>query len=212
MDLRRWVYDMRTRTALVLFLTSLVLGGILTFALGAFAAEPEATPSPKVIEVKGGVTNEKQPVTGSGFHWRDMAKGLDEAKSGRKPIVVDVYTDWCGWCKRMERDTYTSRDVQSYLEQTFVPVKLNAESATRLQYRGSSVSYRQLANGFRVTGYPTTVFLDADGGHIVSAPGYMRANDFLTVLRFIGDGHYKKKSFEEYKGELGEDSDSGAGR
>jgi thioredoxin-related protein len=196
MDFQRWVNDMRTRTALVLFLTSIVLGGLLTFALGAIAAAGD--PSPKVLVGKGTARREARSSSDQGLAWRDFGRGLSEAKAQRKRILVDVYTDWCGWCKRMDRDTYSEPEVQKYLSRTFVPVRLNAEAPTRVGYKGNEYSYRQLASGFRVTGYPTALFLESDGTHIVSAPGYMKATDFLSVLRFIGDGHYKNQDFQQY--------------
>jgi thioredoxin-related protein len=198
MDFQRWMNDMRTRTALVWFLTSIVVGGMLVFALAAIAAEGGSS---KTIDGKGAA---RAPVTTTGdpsIVWREFDVGLDQAKAGGKRVLVDVYTDWCGWCKRMDRDTYAKTEVQKYVAQAFIPVRLNAESSRKVRYKGSEYSLRQLASGFRVNGYPTTLFFEADGTHIVTAPGYMNASDFLTVLRYIGDGHYKDKDFEQFKAE-----------
>jgi thioredoxin-related protein len=99
----------------------------------------------------------------------------------------------------MDRDTYSVPEVRKYLGQAFVPVRLNAESSKKVAYNGGEYSYRELASGFKVNGYPTTLFLEADGKHIISAPGYMKAPDFLAVLRYIGDGHYKNMDFQQYR-------------
>jgi thioredoxin-related protein len=197
MEFQRWTDDMRTRTALVWFLTSIVVGGMLVFALAAAGAESAA--APKTV---GGKSADSTAAAKKGIAWREMGPALKEAKKQQKRILVDVYTDWCGWCKRMDRDTYARADVQTYLGATFIPVRLNAESSQRATYKGSDYSYRQLASGFRVTGYPTTVFLEADGSHITTAPGYMGATDFLAVLHYIGDGYYKQKEFQEFKSEF----------
>src|SRR5438552_2002702 len=95
---------------------------------------------------------EKQPE----FTWRDWNSGLREAASANRPVLVDVYTDWCGWCKRMDRDVYAQPEVRDYLSQHFVLVRLNAESPAAARYEGHAYTLRTLASRFRVSGYPTT--------------------------------------------------------
>ena len=131
--------------------------------------------------------------------WRGWNEGLAAAAGGPKPVIVDVYTDWCGWCKRMDRDVYARSDVSEYLNQHFVMVRLNAESAERVSYAGRSLTARALSGGFEVTGYPTTIFLKPDGTHLVNVPGYIPADKFLKLVRFVGDGHMDRgESWEAY--------------
>jgi thioredoxin-related protein len=133
------------------------------------------------------------------FQWRSWDDGLQEAGSSNKHVLVDVYTDWCGWCRRMDRDVYSRKDVREYLQSRFVTVKLNAESAERASYMGRDFTARTLASGFRVTGYPTTIFLRSNGEHIVNVPGYVPADRFLLLLEFIGDGHLDRgEDFMEF--------------
>ena len=54
--------------------------------------------------------------SGSPLGWLNWDQGLSEASITKRPILVDVYTDWCGWCKRMDRDVYSRDDVRAYLE------------------------------------------------------------------------------------------------
>ena len=136
---------------------------------------------------------------GSPVAWRGWNEGLAAASGGSKPVIVDVYTDWCGWCKRMDRDVYARSDVSEYLNQHFVMVRLNAESAERVSYAGRSLTARALSGGFEVTGYPTTIFLKPDGTHLVNVPGYIPADKFLKLVRFVGDGHMDRgESWEAY--------------
>jgi thioredoxin-related protein len=131
--------------------------------------------------------------------WKGWNEGLAAAAGGTRPIIVDVYTDWCGWCKRMDRDVYARSDVSGYLNEHFVMVRLNAESAERVTYTGRSMTARALAGGFQVTGYPTTIFLRPDGTRLVNVPGYVPAEKFLKLVRFVGDGHMDRgESWEEY--------------
>jgi len=131
--------------------------------------------------------------------WHGWNDGLAAASGAGKPVIVDVYTDWCGWCKRMDRDVYARAEVSSYLNQHFVMVRLNAESNERVTYAGHTMAARALAGGFQVTGYPTTIFLRPDGEHLVNVPGYLPLDKFMKLVRFIGDGHMDKgESWEEY--------------
>jgi thioredoxin-related protein len=195
MDFRTWI-AMRARTALILFLASIVAGGLAVFAV-ALVSDPSLAAVKKAAKAEPA-----KAAADSVVHWRDMGSALTEAKSSGKIIVADVYTDWCGWCRRMDKDTYSKPDVQAYLDQTFVPVRLNAEADTRVHYAGGDYSYRQLASGFHITGYPATLFLAPDGKHLATAPGYMKAEDFLYVLRYFGDGHYKNQTFQQYEDAL----------
>jgi thioredoxin-related protein len=127
------------------------------------------------------------------FEWRDWNSGIAEAKKTGRPVLVDVYTDWCGWCKRMDRDVYSSKEVRDYLGQAFVTIKLDAEASDPTPYQGQKLTARALAGrSFRVTGYPTTVFLASDGKHLVNVPGYVPAPRFLTLLQYIGEGHFER--------------------
>ena len=117
-------------------------------------------------------------------------------------MIVDVYTDWCGWCKRMDRDTYARAEVSDYLNRHFVMVRLNAESNERVSYGGRELTARSLAGGFQVTGYPTTIFLRASGEHMVNVPGYLPPDKFMKLVRFIGDGAMDRGvKWEEYSPE-----------
>jgi len=131
--------------------------------------------------------------------WRKWDAGLREANNSNRPVLVDVYTDWCGWCRRMERDVYARPDVREYLASKFVTVKLDAEDESDVGYEGKSLSSRSLASRFRVTGYPTTVFLRANGEHLVNVPGYVEGDRFLSLLQYIGEGEFDRGvSFSDF--------------
>jgi thioredoxin-related protein len=121
--------------------------------------------------------------------WKSWNAGLASAASSRRPVVVDVYTDWCRWCKQMDRDVYGRAEIGQYLASHFVTVKLNAESGEAVTYEGRGTNARALATSFGVSGYPTTIFLTAKGEHLANVPGYIEPERFLLLLRFIGDGH-----------------------
>ncbi len=124
--------------------------------------------------------------------WKAWDAGLASAAASRRPVLVDVYTDWCRWCRQMDRDVYGRPDVERYLDEHFVTVKLNAEGGEAVSYKGRTFSSRSLASSFDVSGYPTTIFLAANGDHLVNVPGYVEPGRFLLLLRFIGDGHMER--------------------
>jgi thioredoxin-related protein len=127
-------------------------------------------------------------------------EALERAKDENKRIIVDVYTDWCGWCKKMDKDTYAKEKIQKIIDKSFVLVKLDAEGSYKIKFNGKSYSASELALHFQVTGYPTTVFLEPDGKVIeykydnyrmTNLPGYFSADDFRKILKYFRDGKYK---------------------
>ena len=100
----------------------------------------------------------------------------------------------------MDRDVYAREDVRRYLAERFVAIKLDAESSASVSYDGRRLTAKSLASQFRVSGYPTTIFLRADGTHLANVPGYVPADRFLLLLRFVGDGHAERgESFADFE-------------
>jgi len=141
---------------------------------------------------------------GAAVDWKGWDEGLREARESNRLILVDVYTNWCGWCRRMDRDVYARSDVGDYLSRRYVTIKLNAESNTRGTFSGRSMTMRSIASQFGVRSYPTTVFLRPGSQHIVNVPGYITADRFLPLLRYIGDGHLDRGvPFEDFMSRQG---------
>lgn len=131
--------------------------------------------------------------------WRSFDAGLREARAKGRPVLVDVFTDWCRYCKMMDRDVYSRADVRDYLAKRFVVVKLDAEGSQRSSYEGRSHTGASLAQRFRVSGYPTTIFLRSDGTHLTNVPGYVEPGRFLTLLRYVGEGALERgEDFEAF--------------
>ena len=124
--------------------------------------------------------------------WRTWNDGLRTAAASNRFIIVDAYTDWCGWCKRMDRDVYARAEISDYLRKRFVTIKLNAESNTAARYEGRNLTAAGVAQHFRVSGYPTTIFLRPNGDHMANVPGYVPADRFLLMLRFIGEDYISR--------------------
>jgi len=138
----------------------------------------------------------------SGLIWKSFDEGSTLAVQEKKKMLVDIYTDWCGWCKKMDKEVYPDAKVKSVLESKFVVVKLNAESEDKIRYQGSSMSQREFARAVGVTGYPATLFFDENLKAITLLPGYVKADEFSQILAYIADNHYKNKSYQDYLNSL----------
>jgi len=122
-----------------------------------------------------------------GLIWYSFEEGYAKAVSEGKILLVDAYTDWCGWCKVMDRKTYADPAVIAKLNESFICVKLNPELGTVYNFRdkkwGGAELLQFLGNG-SVTGFPTTIFWpnpSSDNDRYVQ-PGYLPANDFSNLL------------------------------
>jgi thioredoxin-related protein len=132
--------------------------------------------------------------------WYTYEQAVALAKKNPRPIFVDVYTDWCGWCKVMDKNTFNHPEISNYLNKKFYPVKLNAESSEMTVYQGQTLTNSQLASSiFKVSSYPTTVYLEANERVLQPLPGYLNPNQFNPIIHFIGDGIYKTTTWEEFQ-------------
>ena len=107
---------------------------------------------------------------------KSYADALAKAKKEKKLVLVDVYTDWCGWCKKLDKDTYSDKDVQAKLAKDFVAVKVNPET---------SDEGKKLQEQFSIRGFPYLLFVDGDGKKVAEIVGYKPAAAFLTRLEEI---------------------------
>ena len=113
----------------------------------------------------------------------DYDAALTTAKKDKKLVMVDLYTDWCGWCKKLDKDTYSDKAVEAKLTKDFIAVKVNPEKSQR---------DAKLSRDFGTTGYPHIVFVDADGKKVSEIGGYLPAAQFLEQLNKISEKATKK--------------------
>ncbi|MCR9154467.1 MAG: thioredoxin fold domain-containing protein [Bacteroidetes bacterium] len=135
---------------------------------------------------------------------------LEEAQSKEpRKVFVDLYTDWCGWCKRMDKATFQHPGIVAYVNENYYAVKFNAESKDTINFLGGEFKYvaqgrkgynelaAVLANG--KLSYPTIVYLDENLQVIQPVPGYMDPESFEQVITYLAGDHYKDQPFEQYK-------------
>lgn len=138
--------------------------------------------------------------------WMTIAEMQEAYKKSPKPILVDVYTGWCGWCKVMDRETYGKQNVADYINEYYYPVKLDAESKESFEWNGKKYEYNAeyKSNDLAIyllygqMSYPSTVFLSALDAQPAPMPGFLKPKEIEAPLRFFGDGAFKTKNYPEF--------------
>lgn len=129
-----------------------------------------------------------------------LEEALNEAAREGKKILIDVYAEWCPFCQRMHSDVYTSEEVLEAISDHYIWVKINVESPSPVSYFGSEMTEAQFASALENESVPTTYFLNSEGAIIGSQPGFIEADVFAALLKFVGSDAYLEQSFQEYTG------------
>lgn len=150
---------------------------------------------------------EEAPETITWYTWEEAVK-LSE--SNPKKLLIDVYTDWCGWCKKMDKETFTNPEIIKLVNKDFYAIKLDAEQKEDIVYKDFTFKFnpehgRKGAHELAVSlldgrmGYPSLVYLDENQNRITISPGYKVVDGLKQELEFISEGHYSTMTFEEFK-------------
>lgn len=130
--------------------------------------------------------------------WTNLEKAVAKARDEKKPILLDVYTDWCGWCKKMDKEVFAHPAVAEVLSERFALAKVNGESREGFTFKGQRTDGVGIARGFGVRGYPAIIFLDSNADMLSMIPGFVDADRFLPIVLFIGNREYERMEWEEY--------------
>jgi len=153
------------------------------------------------------------PILGNaqeGIHWMTFQEAVKLNETAPKKIFIDVFTDWCGWCKKMDQTTFQDEAVVAYMNENYYAVKFNAEMNDTIVFGNYTYVNEGGVNGRRGAhqlatallqgrlSYPSYVFLNEQNRLLTVAPGYMNANDFMPVLSYFATDAYQKQSFKDY--------------
>ncbi len=152
------------------------------------------------------------------INWMSIEEAERRCAQEPKMVFIDVYTDWCGWCKRMDRSTFANPVIAKYMNEHFYAVKLDAETSDTITFKGQHyVGYvredgkngthrlaRILLNG-RMS-YPSYVIMNEDMRILQVIGGYQKEQRFEPMIHFFGDKAYQVMSsvdfLKEFKSEL----------
>jgi thioredoxin-related protein len=143
-----------------------------------------------------------------GINWISIEKADELRRTTSRKILIDVYTDWCGWCKRMDATTFSDPKVIEYINKHYYAVKLDAEQEEPITLGGKT--YNFVPNGRRgyheiakellqgKMSYPTTVFLDEGMNMIQPVSGYLDVETIQPILEYLAENAYKETPWEEW--------------
>jgi thioredoxin-related protein len=111
--------------------------------------------------------------------WYSYDEGLARAKTEQKKVYINFHADWCGYCHKMERETFKDNQVIAYLNKNYIPVRIDSDKQ------------KDLARKYRVRGLPDHVFLAETGETIGNQPGFLGPRDFMKIITFVYEEQYK---------------------
>ncbi len=160
---------------------------------------PTAAPTPAVME---------EAVATDAIQWISWTEAMEANKVKPKKIFIDIYTDWCGWCKKMDKSTFIDPAVIKALNTDFYAIKFDAEQKEEIIFNDSTFKFvqqgrrgsHQLAYALldgRMS-YPSFVLLDENFHRVMLAPGFKTPDQLLPQLNYTSTNSYKTKSFDDY--------------
>ncbi|SMO77844.1 thioredoxin family protein [Solitalea koreensis] len=151
-------------------------------------------------------SRERQNKTAS-INWLTIEQAEILNQKIPKKLVIDIYTDWCGWCKVMDKETYRDPKIIEIINRDFYAVKLNAENQNSIRFLGKTYEFKpeyrcndlavQLLQG--ELSFPNTVFMDEQLKLITAVPGYIKAPEFVHILNYFSSNSYKTTKWDVYR-------------
>ena len=168
------------------------------------------TTTPKTVPSKmpdAPKLDENEPL--AEVEWMTLEEAMEKCKTDKRKIFIDVFTDWCGWCKRMDQSTFVDPAVAQYLNENYYAVKLNAEQSEDITFNNKTYHFKKNgARGYHELAaellnnrlsFPTVVFLDESMKVIQPISGYLEAPKLEIILNYFGTDSHKTTPWETYE-------------
>lgn len=145
----------------------------------------------------------------SQVNWMTWEEAQARQEKEPRKFLVDVYTQWCGWCKKMDKTTFDHPDIAKYIHQHYYAVKFDAETKSDIPFkdhiykyvRSGSTGYHELAAEltFGKLSFPTLVFLDESLNVIQPIPGFKDPQSLDKIIKYFGEDYYKTTPWKKYE-------------
>ena len=140
--------------------------------------------------------------------WFSIEEAEKLLKDNPRPIFIDTYTYWCGWCKKLDQETFSNVVISEILSTKFYPVKFDAEGKKSILFQGKTfINDGKSGNAHQLAvallqgqlSYPTVVFLNEKGQFLTPVPGYRNAKQMEELLIFFAEKAYEKQNFQDFQ-------------
>ena len=139
--------------------------------------------------------------------WYTLDQALKLSETQPRPIMIDVYTDWCSWCKFMMKTTFANPGIADYIQNNFYPVRFNAETFDTIDFKGKKYFNRKIGSrpshdlaSLLLDGqmsYPSLVFFDLSDNKAV-IPGYKEPKDLEPILVYFAENVNRTASLNDF--------------
>jgi thioredoxin-related protein len=143
------------------------------------------------------------------INWLSFEDAITMNQKTPKPILIDVYTDWCGYCKKMDVNTYANKTIIKAINDNFYAVKLDGEGKKDITYKDHTFKFQKSGrNGYHQLpaslmdgklSYPTTILLSKTEEKLQSIPGYLDKKTFEKILGFFSLENYKTNNWKDFE-------------
>ncbi|MEQ8415442.1 MAG: thioredoxin domain-containing protein [Imperialibacter sp.] len=122
------------------------------------------------------------PAEPTATEWTSIDQLAEKLKKEPRPVIVEMYANWCGWCKKMDKTTFTDPEVVSLLNESVYVVKINGETTDKFTFLGKETSGREMVKALGIQGYPTFILVDNDQDRLEIVSGYKTSPQLKRII------------------------------